>query len=99
MLFSAEQQSESTMFSVTQSWPTLCYILWFAAHQSPLVHGIFPPPGDLPDAGIETMSPALAGRFFTTGAAWESTYTYKCPLCFGFPFPFRSPESIIVETS
>ena len=45
------------------------------------VHGIlqarilewvtFPPPGDLPDPGIEPMSfmfPALAGRFFTTSA-------------------------------
>ena len=26
----------------------------------------FPLPGDLPDPGIETMSPALEGRFFTT---------------------------------
>ena len=26
----------------------------------------FPPPGDLPDPGIEPMSPALAGGFFTT---------------------------------
>ena len=25
----------------------------------------FPPPGDLPDPGIEFVSPALAGRFFT----------------------------------
>ena len=25
----------------------------------------FPPPGDLPDPGIEPVSPALAGRFFT----------------------------------
>ena len=24
------------------------------------------PPGDLPDPGIEPVSPALAGRFFTT---------------------------------
>ena len=24
----------------------------------------FPPPGDLPDPGIEPSSPALAGRFF-----------------------------------
>ena len=45
------------------------------------VHGIFqtrilewvsiPPPGDLPDPGIEPtflMSPALAGGFFTTSA-------------------------------
>ena len=26
----------------------------------------FPPPGDLPDLGIELVSPALAGGFFTT---------------------------------
>ena len=26
----------------------------------------FPPPGDLPDPGIEPMSPALAGEFFIT---------------------------------
>ena len=25
----------------------------------------FPSPGDLPDPGIEPVSPALAGRFFT----------------------------------
>ena len=49
------------------------------------VHGIsrqeywsglpFPFPGDLPNPGIEPMSlvsPALAGRFFTTGATWEA---------------------------
>ena len=27
---------------------------------------LFPPPGDLPDPGIEPESPALAGGFFTT---------------------------------
>ena len=26
----------------------------------------FPPPGDLPNPGIEATSPALAGRFFTS---------------------------------
>ena len=26
----------------------------------------FPSPGDIPDPEIEPMSPALAGRFFTT---------------------------------
>ena len=26
----------------------------------------FPPPGGLPDPGIELISPALAGEFFTT---------------------------------
>ena len=33
-----------------------------------------PPPGDLPDPGIELvslMTPALAGGFFTTSATWE----------------------------
>ena len=35
----------------------------------------FPYPGDLPNPGIEPaslMSPALAGRFFNTSAAWEA---------------------------
>ena len=34
----------------------------------------FPAPGDLPDPGIKLTSltsPALAGRYFTTGAIWE----------------------------
>ena len=44
--------------------------------QSPLTTGfprqeywselLFPPPGDLPNPGIEPMSPALAGGLFTT---------------------------------
>ena len=57
----------------------LFVIPWTVAHQAPLSmgfsrqeywHGLsFPPPGDLPDAGIEPASltsPALAGGFFTT---------------------------------
>ena len=50
--------------------------LWTTAHQTPLSMGFsrqeywcglpFPPPGDLPDSGIEPASPALAGGFFTT---------------------------------
>ena len=52
---------------------------WTVAHQVPLSmefsrqeywSGLrFPPPGDFPDPGIKPespMSPALAGRFFTT---------------------------------
>ena len=34
-----------------------------------------PPPGDLPDLGIEAtslMSPAGAGGFFTTSATWDA---------------------------
>ena len=58
--------------------------LWTVALQAPLSMGFSrqeywsglpcPPPGDLPDPGIEPtsfMSPALAGRFFTTHATWE----------------------------
>ena len=56
----------------------LCLTLWTAwtvAHQALLSMGFprqkywsglpFPSPRDLPDPGIETASPALAGRFFT----------------------------------
>ena len=49
---------------------------WTIAHQAPLSIGFSSqeylselpchPPGDLPDPGIEPMSPALAGGFFTT---------------------------------
>ena len=49
---------------------------WTVAHQAPLSMGFskqeywigltFPPPGDLPDPGIEPTSPPFAGGFFTT---------------------------------
>ena len=55
--------------------------LWTVAHQVPLTTGFSrqeywsrlpcPPPGDLPDPGLETaslLSPALAGGFFTTSS-------------------------------
>ena len=58
----------------------LCVTLWTEAWQAPLSVGFSrqerwsglpcPPPGDLPDLKIEPMSltsPALVGRFFTTG--------------------------------
>ena len=32
----------------------------------------FPPPGDLPNLGIEPVSPALAGEFFTTETPLEA---------------------------
>ena len=60
--------------------------LWNEAHQPPLSMGFFrqecwsglpcPPPGDLSNAGIKPtslISPALAGRFFTSSATWETT--------------------------
>ena len=44
------------------------------------VHGIsqariLPPPGDLPDPGIEFVFLALAGKFFTTEPPEKFTYT------------------------
>ena len=49
---------------------------WTVAHQGPLSIGFprqeywsglpFSPPGDLPDPGVETASPALVRRFFPT---------------------------------
>ena len=59
--------------------------LWTVAHQAPVSSEFSrqeywsglpcPPPGDLPDPGIEhtsLASPALAGGFFTTSATWEA---------------------------
>ena len=59
--------------------------LWTVALQAPLSMGFprqvcwsglpFPPPGDLPNPGIEPMSlesPVLTGRFFTPSATWEA---------------------------
>ena len=67
------------------SYVQLCVTLWTVAHQPPLFMGFCrkehwsrlscPPPGDLPNPGIEPrslMSPALAGGFFTTSATWEA---------------------------
>ena len=68
-------------FSYVQFFVTL----WTVAHQAPLFMGFSrkeywnglpcPPPGDLPNSGIETaahVSPAPAGEFFTTSATWEA---------------------------
>ena len=75
---------------------------WTAALQAALSMGFprqehcsglsCPPPGHLLDPGIEHMSlrsPALAGRFFTTSAAWEA----PGPGLFRFPtgVPIHSP--------
>ena len=63
--------------------------LWTVAHQASLSMGFprqeywsglpCPPPGGLPDPGIEPtflMSPALTGEFFTTHANWEAPNTF-----------------------
>ena len=44
-------------------------------------HGLpFPSPGGLPNPEAELVSPALAGRFFTTRATWEALQ-YSQPDC------------------
>ena len=58
---------------------------WTVAHQTPLSIGFpkqeywsglpCPPPGDLPDPGMEPeslISPALAAGFFSTSTTWEA---------------------------
>ena len=70
--------------NLLQSCPTLCDPMDCSPPDSS-VHGILqarilewlpcPPPGDLPDLGIKPgslLSPALAGRSFTTSATWEA---------------------------
>ena len=47
----------------------------------------FSSPGDLPDRWIEFMSsvsPALAGKFFTTSVTWEAMYSH-------YQAPFKQP--------
>ena len=70
----------------TQSCPSLCNHMDCTLPGSSY-HGIFqarilewvaiPPPGHLPDPGIEPVSlksPALAGKFFTASATWAAIH-------------------------
>ena len=59
----------------TQLYPTLCDPMDCVALQAPLSMGFYrqewsglpiPSPGDLPNPGIEPVSPALTGGLFTT---------------------------------
>ena len=78
----AETMSQSQLLSYVQLFETPRTI----ACQGPLSMGfswqeywsglLFPPPGNLPDPGIEPgslRSPALADGFFTTSATWEAS--------------------------
>ena len=75
---------------------------WTVACQAPLSMGFSrqehwsglpcPPPGNLPNPGIEPsslMSPALVGRFFTTSATWEA----PAPVHRTATQPWTSPPS------
>ena len=75
--------------------------LWTVAHQAPLSMGFSrqeywselpcPPPGDLPDPGIEPvslMSPGLEGRFFTTNISYYLKLVGYMPCILKLIFPF-----------
>ena len=93
--------------SVAHPCPTLLQPPWTAAHQAPLPmefsqqehwSGLpFPFPGDLPNPGVESASPALAGRLF---AAWEApssqypafkSLQWPLMLCYGPQFWSMGP--------
>ena len=67
------------------SWFWLFVTRWAVACQAPLSKGfsrqkhwsglLCPPPGDLPNTGMEPTSPALAGRFFTTEPLGKPKWT------------------------
>ena len=76
---------------------------WSIAYQPPLSMRftrkeywnwlLWPPPGDLPNPGIEPvspMSPALAGRFFTTSTTIHIGLNY-----YGQPLTTLTSESLV----
>ena len=52
----------------------------------------FPSPGDLPNPGIEPMSPALAGRFFTAEPPGKLVFRHTCSHFWGKYTRVRSRE-------
>ena len=76
--------------AVLSHFSQLYTTLWAIACQVPLSVGfsqqeywsglLCPPPGDLPDTGIEPgslTSPALAGGFFATSTVWEASISFQ----------------------
>ena len=70
-------------------------------HQAPLPMEVFrqeywsglpfPPPGDLPDPGIEPVSPALAGGFFIIEPPGKPRCGEKTHMLETTPEPFNLP--------
>ena len=77
------------MLCCAQLYPILCN-LWTVAHQVPLYmefsrqkywSGLpFPTPNNFPIPGIEPVSSASAGRFFTTASPGHSD-SFECNIC------------------
>ena len=67
---------------------------WTVAYQAPPSMGFsrqeywtglpFPSPGDLPDPGVESGSPGIAGRSFTIWTTREAFYLYKLAVTLHF---------------
>ena len=84
--FKTEALTEGTgnVISCVFSCVRLFVTPWTVACQAPLSVGfsrqeywsrlLFPLPGDLPDQGIESTSPALAGGFFTLPLSQRGSY-------------------------
>ena len=76
------RQHMSSVWAQSLSRVWLLAIPWTTAYRAPLStefarqkyqSGLpFPPPRNLPALGMESASSALAGRFFTTSATWET---------------------------
>ena len=71
-------QSCLTLCNPPDCSPTRLLCPWGFSRQEYWSGWPCPPPGDLPDPGIEPFplrSPTLAGRFFTTSTTWEAQLT------------------------
>ena len=82
LLLKRKVQKEVCACQVTSVLPDSLVTPWTVALQAPLSIGFSrqecwsglpcPPPGHLLDSGACLLSPALAGRFFTTTTTWEA---------------------------
>ena len=98
-----------TYYSVARSCPALCGPMNYIARQAPLSVGFsrqeywsglpFPPPGDLPDPGIEPRSPAVAGRFFTTEPPGKPMFLYAFCEYYVSSLSGRIPSMVIQISS
>ena len=85
VMYPTDQHTNLVLCAQLLSRVRLLATSWTIVHQVPLSMGFsreedwselpFPPPGYLPNSGIDPVSlasPALAGGFFTTSATWEA---------------------------
>ena len=89
-LLTDERKRKKSESEVTQLCPTLCNPREPVARQAPPSMGFsrqecwsglpFPSPGDLSNPGIEPMSPAMAGGFFTAEPPGTPTVEYYSTL-------------------